>query len=66
MADAVVQTDAIEGHVGGLAAEPAGEDLAIVGEDLLRDAIGVEGFQQRIVVGPSPGIESAITTVAAW
>ena len=48
VADAAVQTDAIEGHVGGLAAEPAGEDLAIVGEDLLRDAIDAQGPEQRI------------------
>lgn len=40
MTDPVVEADAIEQHVGGLVGEPAGEDLAVIGQDLFRDAVG--------------------------
>ena len=48
MADPVVQTDAVEQHVGGLATQFSGEDPAVVGEDLLGDPIGVERFHERV------------------
>jgi hypothetical protein len=35
VANPVVQTDAIEEHVGGPSAKASGEDFAVVGEDLV-------------------------------
>ncbi len=40
--DAVLPTDLVEEHLGGLEAEPVGEDLAIVGEDLFGDPVALE------------------------
>ncbi len=51
MTDPVVETDAVEQNVGGPPAEAAGEHLAVVGQDLLRDAVGVQGLQERVATG---------------
>ena len=40
MIDPVLAADPIEQHLGVLQAEPAGEDLAVVGEDLLGNPVG--------------------------
>jgi hypothetical protein len=34
--------------MAGLRPSPAGEDLAVIGEDLLGDAVGAESLEQRI------------------
>ncbi len=48
VSDPVVEADAVEQHVGGLASQPAGEDLAVVGQDLLRYAVAIESLEERI------------------
>ena len=48
MTDPVVEADAVEQHVGGLVGEPAGEDLAVIGQDLFRDAVDGESLEQRV------------------
>jgi len=52
VADPVVQAGRIERHGRGLAGEPAGEDPAVVGEDLLGDAVAAERLQERLAHGP--------------
>ncbi len=52
VADPVVETDAVEEHVGGLATETPGEDLAVVGQDLLGDPVGVESFEECVADRP--------------
>jgi hypothetical protein len=52
MSDSVVEADAVEQHVGGLAPQPTGEDLAVVGQDLLRDAVGVKRLNKRVADWP--------------
>jgi hypothetical protein len=42
------ETDAVEEHVGRPAAEPAGEDHAIVSQNLFRNAVGAQSFQERV------------------
>lgn len=51
--DAVVQADAVEQHGGALQA--AGEDLAVVSEDLLGDAVSMQGLEQRVAYRPGRG-----------
>jgi hypothetical protein len=41
--DAVVAADTVEQHLAGMGAGPAGEDLAVVGQQLLRAAVAVQG-----------------------
>jgi hypothetical protein len=55
VADAVAQTDPVEGDGGGMPGEPAGEDLAVVREDLLGHPVAVQAFQERIAYGSSGG-----------
>jgi hypothetical protein len=55
MADAVAQTDPVEGDGGRRAGEPAGEDLAVVREDLLRAPVAVQSLQERIAYGSGGG-----------
>ena len=50
-----VQTDAVKEHVGWPCAEPAGEDLAVVSEDLLGDPVGGECLEQRVTHGARSG-----------
>ena len=55
VSDPVVEADTVEQHIGGLVGA-AGEDLAVVSEDLLGDPVGVERFQERVAhrAAPSP------------
>jgi len=48
MLDPIVETDAVEQHVGGLVGELSGEDLAVVGEDLIRRSVARQTFEQGI------------------
>jgi hypothetical protein len=48
MLDPALGADAVEQHSPGAGPEPAGEDLAVVGQDLRRRAIPVDRGQQRI------------------
>ena len=52
MADAVVQTDPIEQHGGGLSGEPAGEDLAVVRKDLLGHPVARQALDECVTHGP--------------
>jgi hypothetical protein len=51
VADPVVMTDPVEEHHRGLGRTLAGEDLAVVGEDLLGDPVAAQGLDQRITDG---------------
>jgi hypothetical protein len=44
--DAVLPADPVEEHLDRLRAEAAGEDLAVVGEDLVRDPVTVQRLGQ--------------------
>ena len=48
MADPVLPADPIEQHLAHAFAEPAGEHLAVVGQDRLWHAIGAKGQGQRV------------------
>jgi hypothetical protein len=41
--DAVLAADAVEQHLGRVRAEPAGEHLAVVREDLVGDPVALQG-----------------------
>src|SRR5947208_2470139 len=47
VADAVLSTDLVEQHLGGLDPEAVGEDLAVVGEDLLWHPVALEGLGEE-------------------
>jgi hypothetical protein len=46
--DAVVETDPVKEHQGGLRLVLAGEDATVVRQDLLRRAVTLEGEQQGV------------------
>jgi hypothetical protein len=46
--DAVVHTDAVEGHGGRLMGEPSGKHLAVVGEDLFRHSVAGQAADERV------------------
>ena len=47
MGDAVLPADLVEQHLGLRPAEPAGEHLAVVGEDLLGHPVAAQGLRRR-------------------
>src|SRR5207302_4264394 len=53
--DAVLAADPIEQHLDVLVCEPPGEDLAVVGEDHLRDAVAAHGLGEVGAHSPACG-----------
>jgi hypothetical protein len=51
MGDTALAADAVEQHLAGMRAKPAGEDLAVVGEQLLRAAMAVQGSPEHSADG---------------
>src|SRR2546430_1236931 len=48
--DPVLPTDSVERDLHRLGPEPAGEDLAVVGEDLVRDPVAAKGRGQDLAL----------------
>jgi hypothetical protein len=46
--DALFAAEAVEQHLGRMGAEPAGEDLAVVGEDFLGGAVAGQGGLEHL------------------
>src|SRR5436190_22070555 len=68
VADAVLSTDLVEQHLGGLDPEAVGEDLAVVGEDLLWHPVALEGLDEEAAhsSGGGPHQDPAQTQYREW
>src|SRR5438132_12476103 len=67
MRDAVLPADPVEQDLDGLGTEPPGEDLAVIGEDLIRDPVALQGGGEDAAhrLGGRPGHEAARDAEAA-
>ncbi len=55
MTDAVLPAYAVKEHLPATGAEPPGEDLAVVGEDLVGDPVAAQGFGESLAHRPGRG-----------
>jgi hypothetical protein len=53
--DPLLAADAVEQHLAGVGAKAPGEDLAVVGQQLLRDAVAVQGGPEHPADGLGVG-----------